>query len=201
MTVRKQKQNLGEKDLVKELETRFSSSRQIQGGISVQPCTTTQSIDRAMNRWQLVERWCRLRLAVWVKSLAVAASFGTCCLSGTVWSQAVPWTQAEMTIASGAETKTADDKSLVALAQIGTVTFRETPLAEVILILSERWDVNIIAGADVQGQVNGTFKNESLKSILDSILLSNGLQYRQVGNSLVVFPECGHCNQPHQLPG
>jgi general secretion pathway protein D len=154
----------------------------------VQPCTSTQSIDRLLRRWLLVEQWCRLRLAVWGRGLAVAASFGTCCMSGNVWSQVVPWNQAEMTIASGAETKPADDKSLVALAQLGTVTFRETPLAEVILILSEQWDVNIIAGADVQGQVNGTFKNESLKSILDSILLSNGLQYRQVGNSLVVLP-------------
>ncbi len=70
----------------------------------------------------------------------------------------------------------------------GTVTFRETPLTEVILILSEQWNVNIIAGSEINGAVNGAFKNETLKSILDSILVSNSLQFRQIGNSLVVLP-------------
>jgi general secretion pathway protein D len=82
-------------------------------------------------------------------------------------------------------------QSTVALATRGTVTFRETPLAEVILILSEQWNVNIIAGSDINGQVNGTFKNERLQSILDSILVSNGLQYRQIGNSIVVLSSSG----------
>ncbi len=76
-----------------------------------------------------------------------------------------------------------------ALTQRGSVTFRETPLPEVILILSQQWNVNIIAGGDITGQVNGTFKDETLKSILDSILISNNLQFRQIGNSLVVLPQ------------
>lgn len=80
-----------------------------------------------------------------------------------------------------------DDATGRALVQRGTVTFRETPLAEVLLILSEQWNVNIIAGADIQGQVNGTFKQETLKAILDSILISNGLKYQKIGNSLVVL--------------
>ncbi|MCA9157060.1 MAG: hypothetical protein KDA72_01960 [Planctomycetales bacterium] len=79
-------------------------------------------------------------------------------------------------------------QSSAALATRGTVTFRETPLTEVILILSEQWRVNIVAGSQISGQVSGTFKNESLQSILDSILLPNGMQYRQIGNSLVVLP-------------
>lgn len=74
-----------------------------------------------------------------------------------------------------------------ALETRGNVTFRDTPLAEVILILSEQWNVNIIAGSEINGQVNGSFKNESLRSILESILSANGLRYQQIGNSLVVL--------------
>ncbi len=81
-----------------------------------------------------------------------------------------------------------DPPAADALNHRGSVTFRETPLSEVILILSQQWNVNIIAGAEVTGQVNGTFKDETLKSILESILISNGLQFRQIGNSLVVLP-------------
>jgi general secretion pathway protein D len=74
------------------------------------------------------------------------------------------------------------------LEKQGSVVFRDTPLAEVILILSEQWDINIIAGSEISGQVSGTFKHESLKSILNSMLTANGLVYQQIGNSLVVMP-------------
>ena len=73
-----------------------------------------------------------------------------------------------------------------ALATTGSVVFRDTTLAEVILILSEQWDVNIVAGSDISGTISGTFKNERLEKILDSLLTANGFQYRQIGNSLVV---------------
>ncbi len=89
---------------------------------------------------------------------------------------------------AGGDASPQSQQTSVSLATRGTVTFRETPLAEVILILAEQWRVNIVAGSQIGGQVNGTFKNESLQSILDSILLPNGLQYRQIGNSLVVLP-------------
>lgn len=89
---------------------------------------------------------------------------------------------------TGVDTATQSLQSSAALAARGTVVFRETPLAEVILILAEQWHVNIVAGSQINGQVNGTFKNESLQSILDSILLPNSMQYRQIGNSLVVLP-------------
>ncbi|MEO8268548.1 MAG: FecR domain-containing protein, partial [Aureliella sp.] len=88
----------------------------------------------------------------------------------------------------GVDSANQNQLSSTALTARGTVTFRETPLTEVILILAEQWHVNIVAGSQISGQVNGTFKNESLQSILDSILLPNGMQYRQIGNSLVVLP-------------
>ncbi len=143
----------------------------------MQLSTTTQVSARARQCW-----WARV--AAPCRGIIAAALLS--CLqiisANRVWSQE-PAPSSSGQIASVDATATA-----TALAQRGTVTFRETPLTEVILILSEQWNVNIIAGAEVQGQVNGTFKGESLKSILDSILISNGLQYRQVGNSLVVLP-------------
>jgi hypothetical protein len=42
-----------------------------------------------------------------------------------------------------------------------------------------------VAG-DLQGTVNGVFKQAPLREILDTILLSNGYNYQAVGESLVV---------------
>ena len=76
---------------------------------------------------------------------------------------------------------------LEALARKGSVTFKDTPLGEVILILSAQWDVNIVAGSEVNRTVSGNFRNESLEKILDSLLTANGYNYRQIGKSLVVL--------------
>jgi general secretion pathway protein D len=51
--------------------------------------------------------------------------------------------------------------------------------------ISEQWNINIVAG-NVEGTVNGVFKQAPLREILDAILLSNGYNYRVVGKSLVV---------------
>jgi general secretion pathway protein D len=75
-----------------------------------------------------------------------------------------------------------------AMLQRGSIVFRDTPLAEVILILSDQWNVNIVAGAQINGNVSGTFKNETLEKILDSILTANGFGYERIGNSLVIRP-------------
>ncbi len=158
-----------------------------------------QSIDRLAGRWRQVGRTLRAQHSRRISRMALITCLASCLVcNGNARSQETAWSQAEMVAASGFEPSTGKDSTgkdstgndvaTIALAQRGTATFRETPLAEVILILSEQWNVNIIAGADVQGQVNGTFKDETLKSILDSILMSNGLQYRQIGNSLVVLP-------------
>ena len=73
-----------------------------------------------------------------------------------------------------------------ALARRGSITLRDTPLTEVILLLSQQWQVNIVAGSQIDGQVSGTFKSETLQEILDSLLTANGYKYRKIGNSLVI---------------
>lgn len=75
-----------------------------------------------------------------------------------------------------------------ALSRRGTVSFRDAEWDEVILVLSEEWKVNIVAGSQITGKVSGAFENETLREILDSILLANGFQFRQVGNNLVLLP-------------
>lgn len=69
----------------------------------------------------------------------------------------------------------------------GNVMFRDTQLAEVIYTLSQQWGINIVAGADVQGTVSGTFRDASLREVLDSLLTVNGYGYRYNGNSLLVL--------------
>lgn len=82
----------------------------------------------------------------------------------------------------------------MALSRRGSVVFRDTPLSEVILILSDQWDINIVAGAQIDGTVSGTFKNETLEKILDSLLTANGFSYRRIGNSLVVVADTQSSN-------
>lgn len=74
-----------------------------------------------------------------------------------------------------------------ALSKTGSIVFRETPLAEVILILSDQWGINIVAGAEISGTISGTYRDETLEKILDSLLTANGYHYRQIGNSLVIL--------------
>lgn len=74
---------------------------------------------------------------------------------------------------------------LTKLARRGDLTLREATLESALFTISELWGINIVA-ADVQGAVNGVFKDAPLRDILDSILLSNGYAYRPVGGSLVV---------------
>jgi general secretion pathway protein D len=46
--------------------------------------------------------------------------------------------------------------------------------------------VNIVTGKQIEGTVNGVFKQAPLREILDAVLLANGYSYRAVGDSLVV---------------
>lgn len=72
-----------------------------------------------------------------------------------------------------------------ALERRGDLTLREATLESALFTISELWGINIVAG-DVNGSVNGVFKDAPLREILDSILISNGYGYRPVGGSLVV---------------
>lgn len=75
-----------------------------------------------------------------------------------------------------------------ALETKGSVTFRKTPLSEVVFLLSDLWQVNIVAGENVDGQVSGTFQNAPLREVLSATLAATGYGYRQTGSSLVVLP-------------
>ncbi|WP_160168427.1 secretin N-terminal domain-containing protein [Novipirellula maiorica] len=74
------------------------------------------------------------------------------------------------------------------LDQNGSITFRKTPLSEVIFLLSDLWKVNIVAADTISGEVSGTFYETPLREVLSAVLNSSGYSYRQTGNSLVVLP-------------
>lgn len=75
----------------------------------------------------------------------------------------------------------------VLLERRGDLNLHGLTLNAALFTISEQWHVNIVAG-NVEGTVNGVFKQAPLREILDSILLSNGYNYRVVGRSLVVSP-------------
>ena len=74
---------------------------------------------------------------------------------------------------------------MVALDRPGDLNLRNVELSQALFMISEQWGINVVAG-DVKGSVNGVFRQAPLREILDSILLSNGYNYRPVGESLVV---------------
>jgi len=91
---------------------------------------------------------------------------------------------------SSATTEHADRPATVeeALATRGSVTFRKTPISEVVFLLSDLWNINIVAGADVTGEVSGAFQDAPLSEVLSAALTASGYGYRQMGSSLVVLP-------------
>ncbi|MCC9641098.1 type II secretion system protein GspD [Rhodopirellula sp. JC740] len=74
------------------------------------------------------------------------------------------------------------------LNQRGSITFRKTSLQEVVFLLSDLWNINIVAGEKVSGNVSGVFKDAPLRDVLSAILTSSGYGYIAAGNSLVVLP-------------
>jgi len=79
----------------------------------------------------------------------------------------------------------ADGALQLALARRGSLDLHDVELRAALFMISKQWGINIVAGK-VEGSVNGVFRNAPLREILDSILLSNGYNYRAVGESLVV---------------
>ncbi|MCC7085325.1 MAG: type II secretion system protein GspD [Pirellulales bacterium] len=73
----------------------------------------------------------------------------------------------------------------VALERTGDLNLHGLSLNAALFTIGEQWNINIVAG-DLQGNVNGSFKQAPLREILDAILLSNGYNYRAVGKSLVI---------------
>lgn len=85
------------------------------------------------------------------------------------------------------------------LKKKGDVTFRQTPLSEVIFSLSSVWQVNIVAGREVNGEVSGVFANVPLSEVLDAVLSANGYGYKKSGQSLVILPIDSIGNQDPNL--
>ena len=83
----------------------------------------------------------------------------------------------------------------MALEHPGDLNLHGLTLNAALFTIGEQWNINIVAG-DLQGNVNGVFKQAPLREILDAILLSNGYNYRAVGKSLVVssVAELGQVN-------
>jgi general secretion pathway protein D len=73
-----------------------------------------------------------------------------------------------------------------ALDRTGDVTFRNMSIESALFTIGETWQVNIVTGKQIEGTVNGVFKQAPLREILDAVLLANGYSYRAVGDSLVV---------------
>jgi general secretion pathway protein D len=80
--------------------------------------------------------------------------------------------------------KESDDLD-TALQRKGDLNLHGLSLNAALFTIGEQWNINIVAG-DLQGNVNGVFKQAPLREILDAILLSNGYNYRAVGKSLVI---------------
>lgn len=73
------------------------------------------------------------------------------------------------------------------LNERGSLTLRDVTLSQALFTISETWNVNLLFGNDVEGSVNGVFRNATLREVLDSVLLANGYGYRPKGQSLIVM--------------
>ena len=75
-----------------------------------------------------------------------------------------------------------------ALDRRGSISFRKTPISEVVFLLSDLWKINIVAGENVSGEVSGTFHEAPLREVLSAVLTASGYSYQRTGRSLVVLP-------------
>ncbi len=73
------------------------------------------------------------------------------------------------------------------LLQRGDLTLNDVTFRQALFTINEVWGINIFAATDVEGTISGVFTDAPLHEILDSILISNSLTYRPVGNTLVVM--------------
>lgn len=63
-----------------------------------------------------------------------------------------------------------------------SLDFREAELSNVLRLLSEQYDVNIVTGQEVKGQVTVRLTNVTFESALKAILEANGYGYVREGN-------------------
>lgn len=81
-----------------------------------------------------------------------------------------------------------NEKLVSTLETRGSLTLRDATLTEALFALRQQWKIDMVVSDNVEGNVNATFSDSSLREILDSLLLSRGYGYRVVGRSIVVLP-------------
>ncbi len=69
----------------------------------------------------------------------------------------------------------------------GSITLRSMTLQDALFTISETWQVNLLFAEEVTGSVNGSYRDVTLRELLDSILLANGYGYRTKGQSLIIM--------------
>ncbi|HUG68972.1 MAG TPA: secretin N-terminal domain-containing protein [Pirellulaceae bacterium] len=75
----------------------------------------------------------------------------------------------------------------VKLDQKGTIILRDASLVEWLFAIQKEWGIDIVVGNELQKEVvNGAFTDTTLREVLNSILISRGFGYRQVGKSLLI---------------
>lgn len=85
----------------------------------------------------------------------------------------------------------ADDEATLSLEakldQKGTIILRDASLVEWLFAIQKEWGIDIVVGNELQREVvNGAFTDTTLREVLNSILISRGYGYRQVGKSLLI---------------
>lgn len=112
------------------------------------------------------------------------------------WNSAGQWTMIvagllvlvlTMPIAVAADNQSESDPASEVLARRGSITLRDMKLPDALFTISETWQVNLLFGQEVTGDVNGAFRNVTLREVLDSLLLANGYGYRPKGQSLIIM--------------
>ncbi|MCX5711802.1 MAG: tetratricopeptide repeat protein [Candidatus Omnitrophica bacterium] len=81
-----------------------------------------------------------------------------------------------------AEETSAKDK----LAEVISVSFKDTDLKQILSILADTYDLNILAGDDVKGPVTVNFKNVPLGDVLKQVLKLKNFTYIWEGNIIKV---------------
>ena len=74
------------------------------------------------------------------------------------------------------------------LSRKGSLTLRDATLVEAMFALRQQWQVDMVMSNSLDGEVNATFVDTSLREILDSLLISRGYGYQVVGRSIVILP-------------
>jgi type II secretory pathway component GspD/PulD (secretin) len=70
---------------------------------------------------------------------------------------------------------------------IHNLSFRDTPVREVIAEIARRGKINILIDKSVVGKITGELRDVTLNEAMDSIMASAGLQSRSLDNSTVII--------------